>query len=227
MKIESVLGDNIGYVHMLDHMGDDAEIVRRARVCYQSQEKSTPESDARLLKKLVSSKPLHGTTLRGVVFTFDIVLPLFVMRQWTRSVVGHEYHVAEYVGADSFDISAAYDEQSFRYTEPDKFYNPFAQSNDSNLNSLWIQSQRGMMSCYREIRSQGVDKQLARCFVPQSVYTQMTWTVNAQACLDFLSKRLPGGGAQSETAKYAEAVLRCVRAIIPETVKIWESEGDK
>lgn len=195
MKIENVLGDGIGYVHMLDYMGNDAEIVRRARVCYQSQEKSTPESDARLLKKLVSSKPLHGTTMRGIMFTFDVVLPLFVMRQWTRHVVGSEYHISEYVGADSFDISAAYDEQSFRYTEPTKFYLPESLSGYDFR--LWQSAQNSAMDYYNKLRDTGVDKQLARCFVPQSVYTQMTWTVNAQAVLDLCGKRLPGGGAQS------------------------------
>lgn len=224
MKIENVLGDKIGYVHMLDHMGSDTEVVRRARVCYQSQEKSTPESDARLLTRLVGSKPLHGTTLRGVVFTFDIVCPLFVMRQITRHVVGSEWHIGEYVGADSFDVSAAYDEQSFRYTEPTQFYKPFANTNSGAIPYIWNEAQEEMLRYYNLLRYNGVDKQLARCFVPQSVYTQITWTVNAQAVLDFLDKRVPGGGAQKETSLYAIAIGQCVSTVIPETMKIWESQ---
>ena len=224
MRIDNVLGDNIGYVELLDHMGSDAEIVRRARVCYQSLDKASPESNNRLLKKLVSSKPLHGTTLRGVVFTFDIVCPLFVQRQITRHVVGSEWHIAEYVGADSFDISSSYDERSFRYTEPTQFYNPYLINGDDALCKLWDSYQNQCMSHYRSLRNKNVDKQLARCFIPQSVYTQMTWTVNGQATLDFLDKRLPGGGAQGETAKYAGAILKCVKTIIPKTVEIWESE---
>ncbi len=225
MKIENVLGDGIGYVHLLDWMGSDEEIVRRARVCYQSGERSTPEGDDRLLEKLVSAKPLHGTTLRGVVFTFDVLCPLFVMRQITRHVTGSEYHITEYVGADSFDISSAYDEQSFRYTEPTQFYTPFPRDGSDHLAEYWYQAETHARQTYIYLRSQGVEKQLARCFIPQSVYTQMTWTINAQAVLDFLSKRLPGNGAQRETAKYAVAVKTCVTSIIPKTMRIWEREN--
>lgn len=45
MRIDNILGDNIGYVELLDFMGGDKATVDRARVCYQSQEKSTTESD--------------------------------------------------------------------------------------------------------------------------------------------------------------------------------------
>lgn len=78
------------------------------------------------------------------------------------------------------------------------------------------------MLWYKHMRDLGIPKQLARCFVPQSVYTQMTWTVNAQAVFDWLDKRLPGGGAQTETAAYALAVLESISYIIPATVDIWE-----
>jgi thymidylate synthase (FAD) len=224
MKIENVLGDGIGYVHLLDHMGDDVEIVRRARVCYQSQEKSTPESDARLLKQIVGSPIMHGTTLRGVVFTFDVVAPRFVVRQWTRHLAGHDYDGNDswHIGQDTVDVGGSFDEQSFRYTEPGFLYIPSDLEESQWTN--WLTAQYDMIAHYRKLRDSGVQKQLARCFVPDSVYTQMTWTCNGQAVLDWLSKRLPGNGAQSETAKYAEAILKCVRAIIPETVKIWESK---
>ncbi len=221
MKIENVLGDGIGYVHMLDHMGDDAEIVRRARVCYQSQEKSAPESDLRLLKKLVSSKPLHGTTIRGVAFTFDVVAPQFCLRQWTRHLIGIDAHGNDvwYTGSDSFDEGASFDEQSFRYTDKIQFYIPEGESK-----AAYLYMSKDQLENYNMLREYGEPKERARFALGSNVYSQMTWTVNAQAVLDFLSKRLPGGGAQCETSKYAEAVLKCVRAIIPETVKIWESE---
>jgi thymidylate synthase (FAD) len=218
------LGDNIGYVELLDHMGSDAEIVRRARVCYQSQEKSTPESDNRLLKRLIGSKPLHGTTMRGVMFSFDVVAPRFVVRQWTRHLAGHDYDGNDswHIGTDTMDTRGSFDEQSFRYTEPNQFYVP--NYLESRIYQKWQSAQVIMMDIYHVLRGDGVDKQLARCFVPDSVYTQMTWSCNAQAILDWLQKRLPGGGAQSETSKYAEAVLELVTPIIPKTISIWKEQ---
>ena len=226
MKIDNVLGDNIGYIELLEWMGGDQQTVDRARKCYQSQERSTPESDERLLKKLVGSKPLHGTTMRGCVMTFDVLCPLFVLRQWVRHVVGSEYFGSDlfYVGADTFDISSNYDEQSFRYTDKIQFYTP------PNLSEQRLQAWKAMVVAqiteYSFLRDAGFDKQLARCALGPAVYAQFTWSVNAQAVLDWFSKRQPGGGAQDETTKYAVAVMQLMeKHVAPKSVKFWKEQN--
>lgn len=220
----NVLGDNIGYVHLIDHMGGEQAIVNRARKCYQSQDRSTPDGDARLLKRLVGSKPLHGTTMRGTVFTFDVVAPMLVVRQWTRHLVGQDADGVDiwHTGGRSFDEGGAYDEQSFRYTDKIAFYVPpdltRMQATEWQLMCEWQQNQ------YNMLRQVGFDKQLARCALGPAVYSQFEWTANLQGVLDWCSKRLPGGGAQGETEKYALAVLSLVRQIVPNVIKIWEEQ---
>ena len=226
MKIDNVLGDGIGYIELLEWMGGDQQTVDRARKCYQSQERSTPDSDERLLKKLVGSKPLHGTTMRGCVMTFDVLAPLFVVRQWTRGIVGSDYHGGDiwHVGGDSFDIGSSYDEQSFRYTDKIAFYTP------SNLTPLKLMEWRAMIDGQRAqydlLRDSGFDKQLARCALGPAVYSQFTWSVNCQAAFDFYLKRQPGGGAQDETTKYAVAMMALIeKHVAPKSVQFWKEQN--
>ncbi len=226
MRIDNVLGDGIGYVELLEWMGGDQQTVDRARVCYQSQEKSTPETDDRLLKKLVGSKPLHGTTMRGCVMTFDVLAPLFCVHQITRHVVGHEYHIADvaYIGADTFDIGSSFDQQSLRYTDNIQFYTPHNLDHDKL--AMWESMIDYQIDIYNNLRSGGFAKQLARCALGPAVYSQFRWTCNLQACLDWGQKRLPGGGAQEETAKYAVAVMSLVEQYVaPKSIQYWKEQN--
>lgn len=226
MKIENILGDGIGYIELLEYMGSDAGIVERARKCYQSQERATEESDARLLKKLVGGKPLHGTTLRSCVMTFDVLAPQFVIRQWTRHIIGHDSHGNDvwYTGPDSFDQGGAYDEQSFRYADKIQFYTPPNLGLQQGL--AWNVMLSSQKTDYENLRDAGVHKQLARCALGPAVYSQMEWTVNLQGALDWYDKRRPGGGAQAETVSYAVAVMGVLEQIYPGAIKDWKERQE-
>lgn len=219
--------DGVGRILLLGRLGGDKEIVERARKCYQSQDKASPESDLRLLKRLTGGKPLHGTTLRGTVMTFDIRAPLFVVRQATRHIVGHESEGVDvwHTGGGSFDIGGAFDEQSFRYDDTIGFYTPSYIEGEA-LES-WKDMIEDQLYCYNELRAAGLNKQLARCALGPAVYAQYEWTVNLQGLLDFYSKRLPGGGAQKETVELAVAAIRLAhRNVSPIAIEDWfEAEG--
>lgn len=223
MRIDNVLGDGIGYIELIDYMGGDAAIVTRARKCYQSQERATPESDAKLLGKLLAGKPLHGTTMRNTLFTFDVVAPQFVVRQWTRHIIGHDSHGNDvwYTGPDSFDEGGAYDEQSFRYTDKIQFYTPPGLTEDQR--QLWVSMRDGQERDYRYMRQYGIPKQLARCALGPAVYSQFETTMNLQGFFDWYDKRRPGGGAQAETVAYAVAAMQLVKTVAPSAVEKWES----
>lgn len=226
MKIDNVIGDGIGYIELLEWMGGDKQTVDRARKCYQSQERSTPDSDERLLKKLVGSKPLHGTTMRGCVMTFDVLAPLFVVRQWTRGIVGSDYHGGDiwHVGGDSFDIGSSYDEQSFRYTDKIAFYAP--PDLEDVQRHMWQAMIDEQVSTYNALRTVGLAKQLARCALGPAVYSQFTWSVNMQVALDFFAKRKPGGGAQDETTKYAVAMMSLIEThVAPKSVQFGREQN--
>lgn len=232
------LGDRIGYIKLLDFMGGDEAIVDRARKCYRSQDKKSPEADSRLLKRLVGSKPLHGTTLRGTVMTFDVTLPLFCMRQWIRHLAGHDYagfsECAWSLGTADIPVAGAFDEMSFRYVDAvDKelaYYVPHVDlrfGGNDELVAAWQEAIKRSIHRYEYFREMGVEKGLARTFLPQCVYTQMEWTVNLQAFLDWYNKRMTGGGAQWEIVRYAESAWSLVESYVaPQTCQAFrESKG--
>jgi thymidylate synthase ThyX len=228
------LNDGIGYVELYDWMGTEQTIIDRARTCYQTKDKATPEKDQSLLKQLVGSKIMHGTTLRGVVMSFNVKLPLFVMRQWTRHLIGHYYLMPEETTLDIFemeniDIAGSYDEMSLRYVDARnlEFYNPkYFRPNWNDTQELyWNFAQENMVAHYEQLRDFRIPKELARSYIPQNVYTEMHWTTNLQACLDWASKREIGSGAQSEHTAYAVAVIDLVKDLVaPEVIKIWKDK---
>lgn len=233
-----VFADGVGYIRLLDFMGGDNDIVDRARVCYRSQDRKSEEADAKLLTRLVGSKPLHGTTLRGTVMSFDVVLPLFCMRQWTRHLAGHDYFgFFEDVwssGTDDISLAGAFDEMSFRYVDAIQkdlpAYVPDAQERlggNTELETSWKVATQQAILLYEHFRKGGVEKGLARVFLPQSMYTQMVWTCNLQAFFDWYHKRMAGGGAQWEITQYADKAMELVSTFVaPKACQaFYESKG--
>lgn len=220
-RINNVLGDGIGYIELRNYMGGDEDIVYRARECYQSHERSSEEADRRLLLKLVGDKPLHGTTMRGIVFTFGVLAPQFVVRQWTRHLIGHDSFGGDIwaTGHESFDVGGAYDEQSFRYTDKIQFYVP--PGLDSNQLDAWIDMRNGQEQDYKYLRHYGLPKQLARCALGPAVYSHFETTMNLQGFFDWYGKRKPGGGAQAETVAYAVAAMELVKRVVPMAAEAW------
>lgn len=74
------LGDNIGYIELIDFMGGDLAIVNDARASYDKQTDTWRDKDERLLKYLIDHQ--HWSPLRSTVFKFRVKCPLYIARQW-------------------------------------------------------------------------------------------------------------------------------------------------
>src|SRR5687767_9561131 len=73
-----------GVVRLVDSMGSDLSVVRAARVSYDAAWRAGEDegSDARLVGYLWRNH--HTTPFEAVTVTFEIVAPIFVLRQWHR-----------------------------------------------------------------------------------------------------------------------------------------------
>ena len=79
--------DGLGFVELVDQMGDATSIVNAARVSFGKRHKGAlRDQDKRLIKYLWSHK--HSSPFRHVQFTFHIKAPIFVIRQWQKHQVG-------------------------------------------------------------------------------------------------------------------------------------------
>ena len=207
-----------GYVRLVDHMGNDLSIVRSARQSYDAAWRAgeNEASDTKLINYLWKNK--HTTPFEAVTFTFEVVAPIFVLRQWMR----HR--------------TWSYNELSARYKElSDVYYIPAA-------NQIGVQSKNNKqarefnsevendyaVSCiavaceaafdvYKELLKTGVPRELARIVLPLSTYSSMFATVNLLNLLKFIDLR-SHPHAQWEIQQYAKALLELITPIVPVTI---------
>ncbi len=202
--------DDVGYIELLDIMGDDWEPVRAARVSHDQGLKGESQ-DTKLLNYLM----VHGHTspLEMVEVKFEVYAPLVVARQWVR----HR--------------TANWNEVSYRYTEldPPVFYKPAAWraqdtknkqgsdgliENQEEADNLYNAACEGAAMDYRALLDLGVSREMARMVLPVSVYTKWMWKNDLHNTLHFLKLRL-GEGASWEIRQYAEGMLWLLEQKLP------------
>lgn len=192
---------NSGFVRLDNVDGDDLTVAQSARVSYRGTVKGD-DKDKRLISFLMNNA--HETPFEHVTFRFHIKCPIFVARQWFR----HRW--------------ASYNEVSGRYTViQDDFYIPtnFRTQKEKNYqyenlpeqqsNELYTKFEnfhKAIYGFYKKLIEQGVAKEQARMILPQSMYTEFYWTVNARALMNFLKLRCDEH-AQWEIREYANAIL--------------------
>jgi thymidylate synthase (FAD) len=204
-----------GFVRLVDFMGGDAAVVLAARVSHGRGLKGE-EQDRKLINYLL--KYDHGTPFEHAVFKFHVKCPIIVTRQWFRHRM------------------SSYNEISGRYTEyADEFYLPeklrlqaktnkqaseFAEiPNEKMLIGLIEQAYTDVYAIYKQLLDAGIGKELARTILPQGLYTQFYWTVNARALMHFISLRADSA-AQWEIRQYAEKLAQIFKEKMPWT---WEA----
>lgn len=211
-----------GHVALVDSMGSDLSIVRNARVSYDADWRSGADAgkDAKLINYLV--KHHHNTPLESVQLTFDVKMPIFVIRQFHRHRVW------------------SHNEISARYSElPEEFYIPeldqITQQHASNKQmrtdeqhkhaEIWQKVMRDSNAVsfrhYRGMIADGVPRELARTVLPLATYSHMFSTVNLSNLMKFIQLR-DHPHAQYEIAVYAQAMLELARGVCPIAVGAFE-----
>ena len=208
------LGDNRGYVTLINVMGSDLSIVNDARVSYDKFSAELSQKDCKLIDYLISHN--HTSPLRGSVLKFQVKAPLYIARQWWKHVIASSY----------IDGQNGWNEKSLRYSQIaiDDYYVPSElplQDEKNKQGSMPNEVISGILrerllneykrnversiDTYNRLLESGVSREVARGVLPSCVYTEFRWTVSLHALLHFLFLRL-GSGAQSEIQLYAGAL---------------------
>ena len=212
-----------GYVRLVDAMGSDLSIARAARVSYDAAWRAGEDEkgDEKLIRYLW--KHQHTTPFEAVTFTFEVVAPIFVFRQWHR----HR--------------TQSYNELSARYRElPELFYVPDpkvigeqATANKQgrqvggDLTARYEQVVKLKETCalafrvYQELLGAGWPRELARAVLPLATYSHMFTTMNLLNLLKFLTLRCDSH-AQYEIRVYGEAMRDLAQRVAPVALKAWE-----
>lgn len=209
-----------GELNLISSMGDDRSVVRAARVSNGIvEEVGDDEKDAKLIKYLIKHR--HGTPFEHTSFTFYVKTPLFVRSEWFRHRIG------------SFnEISGRYVKFEPEFYVPKDYRIPASTNKQGSVPATekpleWHEFARGIVgdavahsyAAYESLLAQGVAREMARMVLPQNLYTQFYWTVNARALMNFVSLRT-AEDAQWEIRQYANAIENAWMFIMPLT---WEA----
>ena len=232
MKIKVL--DHIGYIELVDSMGDDLTPVNAARVSFGAKSDKFTDKDRKLSNYLIKHK--HFSPFRHQHIQVIIKAPEFVMRQWYKHVVGIE------TTSSSITKDHAWNEISGRYVEYDEFYEPtiFRKQSDDNKQASegqfegqseiavaanWKQSHSMTLTAYKNMIDAGMAKEQARCILPLTLYTEVYWTASFQAVMNFIELRNEKT-AQIEIQDYAKVLLDLMLEVYPMTTKLWAEAHD-
>lgn len=206
-----------GHVRLVDFMGSDLRVVEAARVSYKSASKGE-ESDKKLLFFLYKNR--HTSPFEMCKVTFNIKMPIFVMRQFIR-------HRMQNVN-----------EMSARYTElPEEFYIPEswrAQDTKNKQGSIessaleqrsitdMVASTYGVaFNTYKLLLQKGVAKEMARFVLPVGIYTEFYTTWDLRNLFHYFSLR-DDPHAQWEHQQYGKAMKTITSLLFPWSMEAYE-----
>lgn len=203
------------YVKLVDSMPRenlDTSIVQAARVSYSNSQSALPKrSDEGLIRYLM--RHWHTTPFEMVEFKFYIKMPIFVARQHFRHRT-----------ASINEISGRYSKVSNEFFVPDQYRTQSTVNKQSSEGPIDLDPSRQTESCnfafsvYEKLLEEGCSRELARCHLPQSTYTEFFWKINLHNLLHYLQLRM-APDAQKEIRDYANAIFDIVKPLAPYTMK--------
>lgn len=212
------LGDGISSIQIVRISGSDLDVVNAARVSYGKVSTELSERDAKLINFLMEHD--HTSPFEHNQLSFRIKAPIFVIRQWMR----HRMN--------------SYNEISYRYVKaPVEFYVPpfwrkqdakngqatTGKFEDAELTALYKKSLEQSYAAYEQLLAAGVGREIARCTLPLSTYSEFIYTCNLHSLMHFIRLRTHEG-AQPEIRAYAQALLKIAREHFPASIRAFEKK---
>jgi len=204
-----------GYVKLVDSMPQtnlDAAIVQAARVSYANSGSEKPgRTEEGLIRYLMRHS--HNTPFEMVEFKFYIKMPIFVARQHFRHRT-----------ASINEISARYSKIEEEFFVPEEYRSQSTINKQSSEGPIQLDRNPQIVSCsaafdvYNQLLEQGCSRELARCHLPQSTYTEFFWKINLHNLLHYLQLRM-APDAQKEIRDYANAIFDIVKPLAPFTMQ--------
>jgi thymidylate synthase (FAD) len=215
-----------GEVELLDVMGNDLSVVNAAKVSFAAQVKEIDEASIGLINYLMKNK--HATPFEHAIFKFRIKAPIFVTREWMRhrwssfNEMSMRYHVPPVIDY----YIPAYDKIRKQVGKPGAY--SFEEINNPEVKDAFYSIFQNVIleadSAYNKLLELGVAKEIARCVLPVSQYTEFIWTVNARSLINFISLRAESN-AQYEIQEYATIIESFFAEIMPITHEAFNKSG--
>ena len=207
-----------GFVKLLDTMGSDESIENCARISYGEGTRKVSET-RNLIRYLMRHK--HTSPFEHGEVQFHLKLPIFVMRQLVRHRTAN---INEYSGR--------YSEMSSDFYVPDKSY--LKKQSETNkqgrgephpspglIHFEYNRTHDGAWTTYENLLREDISREIARCVLPVSNYTEVVWKSDLHNFLHMVNLRADSH-AQQEIQDYANAMYSMVKPKFPITCEAWE-----
>jgi len=198
--------------------GAEHRVVQAARTSFGDGLKSIAE-DRALIRYLLRNK--HTTPFEFVKFTFHVVLPIFVARQWMRHRTGAFNEMsARYVPLDIGNYVPEWRSPPAVGHTKQGSGDSVAADQSEKLDAVCQTAYAASETAYAALLRNAAKEQ-ARVVLPVGAYTQFYWTVDLHNLLHFLELRLDAH-AQAEIRAYAVGLMALITPLVPWTVQAFE-----
>jgi len=201
----------LGFVKLLDVMGDDEEVENSARISYGDGTRKVNQTRS-LIRYLMRHK--HTSPFEMCEVKFHLKLPIFVMRQLVRHRT-----------ANLNEYSGRYSVMSNEFYLPEGDYLA-KQSTTNSQGRGEVLEQQGLLQfefnriydgasmAYQVLLEHDLSREVARALLPVANYTECIWKIDLHNFFHFVKLR-SDSHAQREIRDYADAMYELVKPNFP------------
>ncbi|NWJ58009.1 FAD-dependent thymidylate synthase [Marine Group I thaumarchaeote] len=201
----------LGFVKLLDVMGDDEEIENSARISYGEGTRKVNQT-RNLIRYLMRHK--HTSPFEMCEVKFHLKLPIFIMRQLVRHRT-----------ANLNEYSGRYSVMSNEFYLPEGDYLA-KQSTTNSQGRGEVLEQEGLLqfefnriydgasTAYQVLLEEDLSRELARAVLPVANYTECIWKIDLHNFFHFVKLR-SDSHAQREIRDYSDAMYELVKPNFP------------
>ena len=214
-KLEKSLGmktiHQLGFVKLLDVMGNDEEVENSARISYGDGTRKVNQT-RNLIRYLMRHK--HTSPFEMCEVKFHLKLPIFIMRQLVRHRT-----------ANLNEYSGRYSVMSNEFYLPEGDYLA-KQSTTNSQGRGEVLEQQGLLQfefnriydgasmAYQVLLEHDLSREVARALLPVANYTECIWKIDLHNFFHFVKLR-SDSHAQREIRDYADAMYELVKPNFP------------
>ena len=214
-QLEKSLGmktiHQLGFVKLLDVMGDDEEVENSARISYGEGTRKVNQT-RNLIRYLMRHK--HTSPFEMCEVKFHLKLPIFIMRQLVRHRT-----------ANLNEYSGRYSVMSNEFYLPEGDYLA-KQSTTNSQGRGEVLEQQGLLQfefnriydgasmAYQVLLEHDLSREVARALLPVANYTECIWKIDLHNFFHFVKLR-SDSHAQREIRDYSDVMYELVKPNFP------------
>ena len=208
---EAIPVHELGFVRLLDVMGNDEEVENAARISYGEGTRKVSQT-RNLIRYLMRHK--HTSPFEMCEVKFHIKLPIFVMRQLVRHRT-----------ANLNEYSGRYSVMSDEFYLPEGDYLAKQSTTNNQGRGEPLESQGllqfefnriydGASMAYQVLLEHELSREVARALLPVANYTECIWKIDLHNFFHFVKLR-SDNHAQREIKDYSDAMYELVKPKFP------------